>query len=146
MERRRIAVTRRRPKRDAPMLDLLDQLYGTLYYASLVFFLPLIIAERKRPAEALFWMVLVMFLPYFLGPPAYLMLGTDRIKNKGIKKLYSNRMLRQKLQEEEATLAAQHHINMEYYIFMPDNVGAHFRDLLSAAGPSFRPTAATSSW
>lgn len=31
---------------------------------------------------------------------------------------------------EEAILSARHHINMEYYIFRPDKVGARFRDLL----------------
>jgi cardiolipin synthase len=168
------------------MPDFFDQVYGYLYYASLIFFLPLIITEKKRPAEALFWITLVILLPHLLGPIAFLMLGTDRIKNKGIKKLYSNRALREKLQEiqgdwaparahppvvefplqlkgmiracrkyslfdavgntsvtllidgketygrmEAAILAAQHHINMEYYIFMPDKVGAHFRDLLT---------------
>jgi cardiolipin synthase len=167
------------------MLALWDQLYEYLYYASLLFFLPLIISEKKSPTITLFWMILVIFLPYLLGPIAFLMLGTDRIKNKGIKKLFSNRDLRQKLQQiegdwaptktnlpqrglpqqlegvvrtcrryglfdavgnnmvtllidaeetykkmEEAILAAQHHINMDYYIFIPDKIGARFRDLL----------------
>jgi cardiolipin synthase len=167
------------------MLAFADQVYKYLYYASLLFFLPLIISEKKSPTITLFWMVLVIFLPYLLGPIAFLMLGTDRIKNKGIKKLFSNRDLRQKLHQiegdwaptkthlrqrmlppqlegvvrtcrkyglfdavgnnrvallidaeetykkmEEAILAAQHHINMDYYIFIPDKVGTHFRDLL----------------
>lgn len=32
---------------------------------------------------------------------------------------------------EEAILGARHHINLEYYIFYPDKVGARFRDLLA---------------
>lgn len=40
----------------------------------------------------------------------------------------------QKLNElEGAVLAAQHHIHMEYYIWEPDRVGTHFRDLLARA-------------
>ena len=31
---------------------------------------------------------------------------------------------------EEAILSAQHHVNLDYYIFDPDKVGARFRDLL----------------
>jgi cardiolipin synthase len=31
---------------------------------------------------------------------------------------------------EEAILGAQHHVNLDYYIFDPDKVGARFRDLL----------------
>jgi cardiolipin synthase len=34
---------------------------------------------------------------------------------------------------EEAIVAAQHHIHLEYYIWEPDNVGTHFRDLLIEA-------------
>ncbi len=34
---------------------------------------------------------------------------------------------------EEAIAAAKHHVHMEYYIWEPDHVGAHFRDLLTAA-------------
>ncbi len=40
----------------------------------------------------------------------------------------------QKLAElERAVLAAQHHIHMEYYIWEPDRIGTHFRDLLARA-------------
>jgi cardiolipin synthase len=31
---------------------------------------------------------------------------------------------------EEAILSAEHHVNLDYYIFEPDKVGARFRDLL----------------
>jgi len=34
---------------------------------------------------------------------------------------------------EEAIVAAKHHIHMEYYIWEPDHVGTHFRDLLAEA-------------
>ncbi len=34
---------------------------------------------------------------------------------------------------EQAIHAATHHIHMEYYIWEPDRVGTHFRDLLTAA-------------
>jgi cardiolipin synthase len=34
---------------------------------------------------------------------------------------------------EEAILGAKHHVHMEYYIWEPDKVGTHFRDMLSAA-------------
>ncbi len=34
---------------------------------------------------------------------------------------------------EQAITAATHHIHMEYYIWEPDSVGVHFRDLLTAA-------------
>lgn len=34
---------------------------------------------------------------------------------------------------EEAILAANHHVHMEYYIWEPDQVGTHFRDLLAVA-------------
>ncbi len=34
---------------------------------------------------------------------------------------------------EEVVLAAKHHVHMEYYIWEPDHVGTHFRDLLAAA-------------
>jgi cardiolipin synthase len=34
---------------------------------------------------------------------------------------------------EEAIVAAKHHVHMEYYIWEPDNVGTHFRDILAAA-------------
>ena len=34
---------------------------------------------------------------------------------------------------EKAFLEAKHHIHLEYYIWEPDRVGAHFRDLLAAA-------------
>jgi cardiolipin synthase len=34
---------------------------------------------------------------------------------------------------EEAIVAAKHHIHMEYYIWEPDDVGTHFRDLLAVA-------------
>jgi cardiolipin synthase len=34
---------------------------------------------------------------------------------------------------EEAITASKHHVHMEYYIWEPDNVGTHFRDLLAAA-------------
>jgi cardiolipin synthase A/B len=34
---------------------------------------------------------------------------------------------------EKALLAAKHHIHLEYYIWEPDKVGLHFRDLLAAA-------------
>lgn len=34
---------------------------------------------------------------------------------------------------ERAVLAAQHHIHIEYYIWEPDRIGTHFRDLLAAA-------------
>ena len=34
---------------------------------------------------------------------------------------------------EKALLEARHHIHMEYYIWEPDRVGSHFRDLLAAA-------------
>ncbi len=33
---------------------------------------------------------------------------------------------------EEKIVAAQHHVHMEYYIWEPDDVGTHFRDLLVA--------------
>jgi cardiolipin synthase len=40
----------------------------------------------------------------------------------------------QKMQAlEEAIVAATHHIHMEYYIWEPDRVGTHFRNLLAAA-------------
>lgn len=40
----------------------------------------------------------------------------------------------QKMQElERAIAAALHHIHLEYYIWEPDEVGRHFRDLLAAA-------------
>ena len=40
----------------------------------------------------------------------------------------------QKLQAlEEAITEARHHIHLEYYIWEPDQVGTHFRDLLTAA-------------
>ena len=34
---------------------------------------------------------------------------------------------------EKAIAAASHHVHLEYYIWEPDSVGAHFRDLLAAA-------------
>jgi cardiolipin synthase len=34
---------------------------------------------------------------------------------------------------EKALLEARHHIHLEYYIWEPDRVGTHFRDLLAAA-------------
>jgi cardiolipin synthase len=34
---------------------------------------------------------------------------------------------------EKAIVEARHHIHIEYYIWEPDRVGAHFRDLLAAA-------------
>jgi cardiolipin synthase len=34
---------------------------------------------------------------------------------------------------EEAVVAARHHIHLEYYIWEPDRIGTHFRDLLAAA-------------
>ena len=34
---------------------------------------------------------------------------------------------------EEAVVAARHHVHMEYYIWEPDKVGSHFRDVLAAA-------------
>src|SRR5258708_11708390 len=34
---------------------------------------------------------------------------------------------------EERIVAAKHHVHMEYYIWEPDDVGTHFRDLLVAA-------------
>lgn len=34
---------------------------------------------------------------------------------------------------EEAITGAKHHVHMEYYIWEPDKVGTHFRDLLAAA-------------
>lgn len=34
---------------------------------------------------------------------------------------------------EKAILAARHHIHLEYYIWEPDHVGTHFRDILAAA-------------
>ncbi|MEO5676635.1 MAG: cardiolipin synthase [Usitatibacter sp.] len=34
---------------------------------------------------------------------------------------------------ERGILDAQHHIHIEYYIWEPDRIGAHFRDLLAAA-------------
>jgi cardiolipin synthase len=34
---------------------------------------------------------------------------------------------------EEAILASQHHVHLEYYIWEPDRVGTHFRDLLAGA-------------
>jgi cardiolipin synthase len=34
---------------------------------------------------------------------------------------------------EQAILGAKHHVHMEYYIWEPDKVGTHFRDLLTAA-------------
>lgn len=34
---------------------------------------------------------------------------------------------------EEAISASRHHVHMEYYIWEPDKVGTHFRDLLAAA-------------
>jgi cardiolipin synthase len=38
----------------------------------------------------------------------------------------------QAMQElERAILASQHHVHMEYYIWEPDHVGTHFRDLLT---------------
>ena len=40
----------------------------------------------------------------------------------------------QKMQAlERAFVVARHHIHIEYYIWEPDRVGAHFRDLLAAA-------------
>jgi cardiolipin synthase len=40
----------------------------------------------------------------------------------------------QKMQAlEEAIVAAKHHVHMEYYIWEPDRVGTHFRNLLVAA-------------
>jgi cardiolipin synthase A/B len=34
---------------------------------------------------------------------------------------------------EHAVMAARHHVHMEYYIWEPDRIGTHFRDLLVAA-------------
>jgi cardiolipin synthase len=34
---------------------------------------------------------------------------------------------------EESILEAKHHVHMEYYIWEPDNVGTHFRNILAAA-------------
>ena len=34
---------------------------------------------------------------------------------------------------EAAIVAAKHHVHMEYYIWEPDNVGTHFRDICAAA-------------
>lgn len=155
-----------------------------LLYGISLLIIPVVITKKKRPANALAWMLAVIFLPFF-GAILFLTFGTERIVNRGRKKLFENEKLRKhlrsmeaewnpgalngsrnklprKLQDierlcrrfalfdavgqnevdilvdaeaaykrmEEAIRSAEKNINLEYYIFEPDEIGKRFRDLL----------------
>lgn len=146
--------------------------------------IPVIITQKKNPVAALAWIMATFLLPFF-GPVLYLIFGTERIRNRGLEKLFSLENVRERLHRLEADWAparqrrksadlhpdleriirtsqkfslfdavsdntiemivdiekayetmcnaieqAQHHINISFYIFEPDDIGRLFIDLL----------------
>lgn len=66
--------------------------------------LPVVITKKKRPVHALAWMMAVVFLPV-LGAILFFVFGTDRIVNKGRRKIFSNEKLRDHFRRVEAAWA-----------------------------------------
>ena len=74
-------------------------LWKFLYCLTLTL-IPVIITQRKTPSSALAWMMSIILLP-FLGPLLYLFFGTQRIRNRGLKKLFSNKKVTNRLRKIE---------------------------------------------
>ncbi|HNR68305.1 MAG TPA: cardiolipin synthase [bacterium] len=77
-----------------------NHIFITLYILSL-FFIPYIITQKKNPVSALAWIMATVLLP-LVGPLFYLFFGTNRIRNRGLAKLFSNTRMRKKLREIES--------------------------------------------
>lgn len=167
-------------------MDALSLDFFLVLYLLTLLLVPVVITKKKKPVVAVAWLMAIVFIP-ILGTLLFMIFGTERIQNKGRKKLFSNETMRNHLREletswapknvlphgsslprehenivrlcrkmssfdavshnsveilvdaeeiyakmEEAIQAAQHHINLESYIFEPDEIGGHFRDLLIA--------------
>ncbi len=77
--------------------------FWTLYLASLAL-LPVAITKKKKPAASVAWLLAIAFIP-ILGGLLFLTFGTDRIVNKGRKKLFSNEELEKQLRRIESEWA-----------------------------------------
>ena len=75
----------------------LNSIFLALYVLTFLL-LPVVITQKKRPSAALAWIMAILFLP-FIGAFLYLLVGTERITNKGKQKLDSNLKLRKKLSD-----------------------------------------------
>ena len=65
-----------------------------LYLASLLL-LPVVITMKKRPANAVAWLLTIIFLPVF-GAILFLIFGTNRVVSKAQKKLLTKTFTKQK--------------------------------------------------
>lgn len=84
---------------------LLNTLVLILYFLTFLL-LPVVITQKKRPSSAIAWIMAILFLP-FIGAFLYLLVGTERITNKGKQKLASNLRLRTKLADLKETWASK---------------------------------------
>ncbi|NIR49327.1 cardiolipin synthase [candidate division KSB1 bacterium] len=70
-----------------------------LYLISLLL-IPVVITKKDKPVTSVAWLLTIVFLPV-VGAVIFLIFGTDRITNRGRKKLTSNAILRIRLREIE---------------------------------------------
>jgi cardiolipin synthase len=84
------------PENDVAMPFPILQSFWFLYLLSALL-IPVIITKKSRPANAVAWILAIMFLPV-LGAGLFLIFGTNRIVSKAQKKLRANVRLRQRLQ------------------------------------------------
>lgn len=79
--------------------------FWILYIISLLL-IPVAITKKKKPVTAVAWILAMVFLP-ILGAILFLIFGTERIVNRGRKKLFSNEELRKHLRSLEAEWAPE---------------------------------------
>jgi cardiolipin synthase A/B len=84
---------------------LLNTIVLILYFLTFLL-LPVVITQKKRPSSAIAWIMAILFLP-FIGAFLYLLVGTERITNKGKQKLASNLKLRKKLSDLKDSWASK---------------------------------------
>jgi cardiolipin synthase len=83
----------------------LDTIVLILYLLTFLL-LPVVITKKKRPSSAIAWIMAILFLP-FIGAFLYLLVGTERITNKGGQKFASNMSFRTKLADLKGTWASK---------------------------------------
>ncbi|MGB7291794.1 MAG: cardiolipin synthase [Thermodesulfobacteriota bacterium] len=84
---------------------LLNTIVLILYFLTFLL-LPVVITQKKRPSSAIAWIMAILFLP-FMGAFLYLLVGTERITNKGKQKLATNLKLRKKLADLKDSWASK---------------------------------------
>lgn len=75
--------------------------YIWILYGISALLLPVVITRKNKPVTAVAWCLAIIFLP-ILGAALFLTFGTERIVNKGRKKMFANEALQNNLREIEA--------------------------------------------